>query len=93
MILGTVTFKIHIPYAQSLKEKRSVVKSIIAKIQNKFKLSVAEIDLQNQWQIALIGVAIIANETKIVEKQITWVIEFLDNQAEFEVVEISTEIL
>lgn len=92
MILRVITFKIHIPYAQSLKEKRGVVKSIIAKIQNKFKLSVAEIGFQDQWQIALIGVAIIANESKIIEKQITRVIEFLDNQTEFEVVEIKTDI-
>ncbi|NMA01314.1 MAG: DUF503 domain-containing protein [Clostridia bacterium] len=92
MIIGTITFKIHIPYAHSLKEKRSVVKSIIAKIQNKFNLSVAEIDLQNQWQFALIGVAMIANKTKIIEQQITRVIEFLDKQTEFEVIEIKTDI-
>lgn len=92
MIIGTITFKIHISHSHSLKEKRSVVKSIIAKIQNKFKVSVAELDFQEQWQIALIGVALIANETKMIEKQMSQVIEFLDKQIQLEVVEIKTDI-
>lgn len=44
MIIAVIYFEIHIPQAQSLKEKRSAVNSIKKKIRNKFNVSVAEID-------------------------------------------------
>ena len=92
MLIGTISFKIRIPYAHSLKEKRRVLKSLIAKLQNKFKLSVAEIDQQDQWQSATIGIALVGSETKILNQQISWVIEFLNGQTEFEVLDVETSI-
>ena len=46
MNIATMTFRLHAPWVHSLKEKRMVVKSLVAKIQNRFHASVAEIDEQ-----------------------------------------------
>lgn len=61
----------------SLKDKRRIVKSIVARLQQQFKLSVAEIDAQDVWQTAVIGLAIIGNNDKVLhstlQKAVNWV--------------------
>ena len=51
MEIAVVTFRLHAPWVHSLKEKRMIVKSIIAKVQNQFHVSVSEIDEQDIHQI------------------------------------------
>ena len=46
MKIAVMTFRLHTPWVHSLKEKRMIVKSLIAKQQNKFHVSVAEVDEQ-----------------------------------------------
>ena len=57
--IAAMTFRLHAPWVHSLKEKRMIVKSLIAKLQNKFHVSAAEIDEQDTHQIIVIGVAAI----------------------------------
>ncbi|MBQ1493289.1 MAG: DUF503 domain-containing protein, partial [Blautia sp.] len=59
MQVAVMTFRLHAPWVHSLKEKRMIIKSIMAKIQNKFHVSVAEVDEQDIHQILVIGVAAI----------------------------------
>jgi uncharacterized protein YlxP (DUF503 family) len=59
--VGVCRLKIHIPESQSLKDKRSVVKSLVARLQKQFNISIAEVDHQDLWQIATIGVAYVSN--------------------------------
>jgi uncharacterized protein YlxP (DUF503 family) len=60
MIGALVDVELHIPMATSLKAKRSVVKSLIAELQNDLKVSVAENGYQDLWQRCSLGVAIAA---------------------------------
>ena len=57
MNIATISFRLHAPWVHSLKDKRMIVKSLIARLQNKFKVSAAEIEDQNVHQIIVIGVA------------------------------------
>ena len=57
MKITVMTFMLHASWVHSLKEKRMIVKNLIAKLQNKFHVSAAEIDEQNTHQIIVIGVA------------------------------------
>jgi len=59
MKIAAITFRLHAPWVHSLKEKRSTVKSLIAKLQNRYHVSAAEIDEQDTHQIIVIGVAAI----------------------------------
>lgn len=61
MIAGLVTVELHVPAANGLKAKRAVVKSLIAALRNDLNVSVAEIDHQDLWQRATLGVAIAAS--------------------------------
>ncbi|MHB0976043.1 MAG: DUF503 domain-containing protein [Candidatus Aquicultorales bacterium] len=57
MVVGLLQLELFIAGATSLKDKRQVVKSVIGKIANKYNVSVSEVDHQDLWQRALIGVA------------------------------------
>ena len=47
MKIAVITFRLHAPWVHSLKEKRMIVKSLIARLQNKFHVSAAEVDEQD----------------------------------------------
>ncbi|MBO7405190.1 MAG: DUF503 domain-containing protein, partial [Clostridia bacterium] len=51
MKITAITFRLHAPWVHSLKEKRMIVKSLLAKLQNRFHVSAAEIDEQDTHQI------------------------------------------
>ncbi len=93
MIIGTCLVEIHIPYASSLKEKRQVVKSILALTRNKFNISIAEVEDQDLWQKAVLGVACVSNEAAQANSQIDKVVDFLESDGRFEVVKIEVEII
>ena len=75
--IGILTLHLHLPGCSSLKDKRKVIKSLIAKIQNKFKLSVAEIGHLDVWQDSQIAVAVVSNDRKkamaILQNVLNWV--------------------
>ena len=60
MVVGIVRCELHIPAAQSLKDKRQVVRSIKERIRERVKAAVAEVEYQDLWQRAAIGIAVVA---------------------------------
>jgi len=78
MFIGSVVFDLHIPYANSLKSKRMVVKSFKEKLRSKFNVSVAEIGGQDTWQTAQIAVVTVAQDQHQVEKSIQSIVNFVE---------------
>lgn len=70
--------------AQSLKEKRSVVKSLISKIRKDFNVSISEIEFQDVWQRTKLAVVIVANEYRFGEKVMQDVQKVIDQLPEIE---------
>jgi uncharacterized protein YlxP (DUF503 family) len=66
-MIATLTIHLHLPGCASLKEKRGRIKPFMNRLQRDFNLSVAEIDLQDNRQEALIGCAMIGNEANHLE--------------------------
>ena len=93
MIIGAVTIKIHVNWVHSLKEKRMIVKSLCAKIRNKFNVSVAEVEDQDLHQIIVIGFACVANETSQADRIIDHVISFIEGNTEGQITEIDRELV
>lgn len=62
MLVALCRFDLRIPASNSLKEKRHVVKTLIASIRSKYNVSVAEVDHQELWQRCALGMAAVANE-------------------------------
>ena len=61
-MLATLTIHLHLPTCTSLKEKRGRIKPLIARLHREFNISVAEMDLQDKWQEAVIACAMIGND-------------------------------
>lgn len=67
MSVGVCRLKIYIPGSRSLKDKRSVVKSLLSRLQKQFNLSVAEVDDHDLWQVATIAMACVSNHNDRVD--------------------------
>ena len=62
MVVGIARFELHIPAANSLKAKRQVVRSLKERIRARTQAAVAEVEHQDLWQRAAIGVAVVSAE-------------------------------
>jgi hypothetical protein len=62
MIVGVCSVELHFPGAQSLKEKRQVMRSLTARLHQKFNVSVAEVGGLDKWQWAELGIACVSND-------------------------------
>lgn len=79
MFVGIVRIELHIPAASSLKQKRAVVRSLKERIRSRFKAAVAEVDHQDLWQRAALGVAIVSGEGHQVTEQLQAVRRLVEN--------------
>jgi uncharacterized protein YlxP (DUF503 family) len=94
VVLGICQFTIQLPESRSLKDKRRVVKSIIERVQNRFNVSIAEVDGQDLWQVASIGLACVSNSAAHADETLQHVIRFVDGNLQRGYLgEVHTEIL
>ncbi len=93
MIVGTISVDLYAPWVHSLKEKRMIVKSITAKIRNRYNVSVAEIDKQDVHKTIVIGVAAVTTETKHANSILNEVLNFIESNTEAEIINSQMEIL
>jgi uncharacterized protein YlxP (DUF503 family) len=89
MPIAKLILEIEIPHAQSLKDRRQVVRSMKDKLKHSFNVSVAELDDAMVWNRATIGVAAISNSTTYLTGQMT----AIDDAAHRIVAGLSAEIL
>ena len=77
MHIGALRLRLRLPENGSLKGKRKVVKSIISRVDNKFNVSVAEIDDHDLWQVATIGIVCVGNDGRHVNEVLSKVADFV----------------
>ena len=92
MLIAAITFRLHAPWVHSLKEKRMVVKSIISQLQNRFHVSAAEINVQDIYQIIVIGVAAIVPHNAMADSMMDEISSFVEASTEAEILEETREI-
>ena len=92
MKIATITFHLHASWVHSLKEKRMIVKSIIAKLQNRFHVSAAEIDEQDVHQIIVIGLAAIVPHNALADSMMDEISRFVEDNCEAEILDEVREI-
>jgi uncharacterized protein YlxP (DUF503 family) len=63
LVIGVLTVTLSIPDANSLKDKRKVIKGLKDKLRNKFNISVSEIGDQDIWRTAIIAIAIVSEDS------------------------------
>lgn len=94
MVIGTCSIIILVPGSTSLKDKRRVIRSIIAKTRQRFNVSIAETGNLDSWQVAEIGFACVSNSARHADDMIQSIGHYIDvNLHDGYVDNVSTEIL
>jgi uncharacterized protein len=78
MIVGTLVLELRLPENHSLKGKRQVVKSLVARMHGRFNVAAAEVDDNDRWQTATIGVACVSNNAVHARQMLESVVAFVE---------------
>jgi uncharacterized protein len=92
MVVGVLTLEVHYPYARSLKDKRHALKSFKDRVRSRFNVSLAEVEFQDKWQRARIGVAAVNASRTVVEDLLARVLREAEENAGGMVVEHRIEL-
>lgn len=77
MNVSVCRIELRLPENHSLKGKRQVIKSIITRLQNRYRVSVAEVDNQGLWQLATLGVACVSNHRTHADETLSNAVKFI----------------
>jgi len=91
MIVGVMKTVLHLQGIHSLKEKRSIVKSVIGRLKSRFNASIAEVDHQDNKSSAVIAMTIVSNETGLIDQQFDAVISFMQKDGRFYLGQVQRE--
>jgi uncharacterized protein YlxP (DUF503 family) len=80
MRIVALTVEIEILEADSLKDKRQVVRSLLERARNKFNVSAAEVDQQDVWRRATLGFSAVSNDGKLLEHVMDRVLALIDSE-------------
>ena len=94
MNIGVGKINLRMPENDTLKGKRMVVQSLLAKVRDKFHVSVAEVENGDKWQIATIGVVYVSNDSRHANEVISRIMDYIVNtRLDVEVLDCETEFL
>ncbi len=94
VIIGACTIKLHLPGNGSLKGKRSVLKSMTSRLRNEFNISIAEVDMHDVWQTAVIGVVCVSNRQDYAHGLLTQVVRWIErHRPDVQLVDYEIEML
>ena len=93
MTIGLCRLVLHFPDSGSLKNKRNLLKSIVTRIRSKFNVSISELDDNELWQKATLGVAIVSNESRYANRVLSKVVDMVNADIRVELLDYSLEMI
>jgi len=94
MNVGVCRVKLRFPENLSLKGKRQILKSITTRLRNRFNISVAEVDDQDLWQLATLGICCVSNNSRYTNEVLSKVVDFIGNgRFDVEILDYEIEVL
>lgn len=94
MVIGTTVIELQLYGVHSLKEKRRILKGLIARIHKQFNVSCGEVAFHDVWQSAALGVAVVSTSSSHAESVLDNVAGWIErNRPDLYVVEHSVEII
>ena len=91
MVVGTLKLSLYIHDNQSLKEKRRTVKSVVAKVQKRFNVSISEVGSNDKWQMVELGISTVGNDRRFVNSALDNILSYLDSLYLGEIIDSSIE--
>jgi uncharacterized protein YlxP (DUF503 family) len=94
MPVAVLSLHLRLPACHSLKEKRSRLKPLLARLHREFDVSAAEMDLQDVWQDAVIGIALINSDAAAAQRHLQTVLDWIERDwPDVDVVDDHLEVL
>ena len=93
MTVGLLQLEVHLPTAQSLKDKRSIVKRLKDQLRGQFNVAVAELDPNERWQRATVGISTLGEDRTYVQGVLTQVTEWVRKTGLVELIQVEQEYL
>ena len=87
-----MTANLHLQGIGSLKQKRSIVKSVIGRLQSRFNVSISEVEHQDSHTSAVLGMAVVSNERAFIDQQLDAILTFMRNDGRFYLGQVEREI-
>ena len=79
MHIGVCTVEIRLPGNNSLKGKRRIIKSIVTRATREFNVSIAEVEAQDVWQRAVLGMAYVSSSSEHAHRQIERIVQWIES--------------
>jgi uncharacterized protein YlxP (DUF503 family) len=80
MFVGIVRIELHLPGAQSLKDKRAVVRALKDRVRHRVQAAISEVDHQDLWQRAALGVAVVSGDASQIGEMLQSVRNVVDGE-------------
>jgi len=93
MTIGFCRLTLFLADSGSLKHKRGILKSLTSRVRNRFNVSVAEVADNDVWQKAVLGVAVVANDSRYANQVLSKVVSLVESDPRLQVVDYSLEML
>ena len=93
MVIGLLTVELLIEGADSLKDKRQVLKSLLAHLRQEFNISAAEVDHHDLWRRATIGIAVVASDGSFADQVMSKVTDHIQSDPRVVLAQVHTELL
>jgi uncharacterized protein len=82
VVVGALTLTVHVPESHSLKEKRQVVGSLLARLRRQFNVAAAEVGDLDTWQLATIGVVCVSGDRRHADEMCQKVVRWVEDDGE-----------
>lgn len=94
MNIGICKVRLRLPENGSLKGKRQVLNSLTTRIKNKYNVAIAEVDDQDLWQLATLGIACVSNSRQYADEVLAKIVEFISHsRLDLEMLDYDIEII
>ena len=92
MLVGMMRLEIHLPAADSLKAKRSVVNHVKERVRHRFNAAIAEVGQQELWQRTTIGVAVVGEAAPVLDRALHEILAVIEREERLAVLDVAIEI-
>ena len=92
MVVAIARITLYLPENHSLKGKRKVVKSLIEKVRHRFPIAIAEVEDHELWQQAKLGLALIGNDSQILDASLNKIMNYMEAQHPAQIIDSKIEV-
>jgi len=93
MYVGVLSLTFHVPHAQSLKDKRGVVRRFRDRVRARFDVSIAEVGAQDKLQLAVFGVSVVSGDAAVCDSVLAQVARMAETQEDAVLTDRATEVM